>query len=59
MKKLHHASFPANVSRVICCKLVLSEPEHREVYYDKYIAGLNFKCETVGLKNLIKAVYGC
>ena len=37
---------------------MLSE-QHREVYYDKYSAGINFKCEIVGLKYPIKAVKGC
>ena len=37
---------------------MLSE-QHREIYYDKYSAEINFKCEIVGLKYLIKAVKGC
>jgi len=63
MKKLHHVSHVANtshiscehVSHAICCKHMLSE-QHREVYYDKYTEGINFKSERVGQKYLIKAV---
>jgi hypothetical protein len=46
---MHHMPYAANM---------LSE-QHREVYYDKYPAGINFKSERVGLKYLIKAVKGC